>query len=67
MRLLDSNGDVIHTFPIEMCLRRKLESVHLVRIPSGVEIDLREGKDVEVEADWDRRIDQVGIRSKHRE
>ncbi|WVO20689.1 uncharacterized protein IAS62_001988 [Cryptococcus decagattii] len=61
MRLLDSNGDVIHTFPIEMCLRRKLDSVHLVRIPSGVEIDLQEGKDVEVEADWDRRIDQMSI------
>lgn len=67
MRLLDSNGDVTHTFPIEMCLRRKLDSVHLVRIPSGVEIDLREGKVVEVEADWDRRIDQVGIRPKYRE
>lgn len=61
MRLLDPNGGVSHTFPIEMCLRRKLDSVHLIRIPSGIEIDLREGREVEVEADWDRRIDQMSI------
>lgn len=61
MRLLDPNGDVTHTFPIEMCLRRKLDSVYLIRIPSGIEIDLQEGREVEIEADWDRRMDQVGI------
>ncbi|OWT37649.1 cytoplasmic protein [Cryptococcus neoformans Bt1] len=61
MRLLDPNGDVTHTFPIEMCLRRKLDSVHLIRIPSGIEIDLQEGREVEIEADWDRRMDQMSI------
>ena len=51
------------TLVVEGCLRRKLESVHLVRVPSGMEETLSgaEGKEVEVSVDWERRMDQVGF------
>ncbi|ODN73823.1 hypothetical protein L202_07349 [Cryptococcus amylolentus CBS 6039] len=62
IRLLDPNGGVTQEFPVEMCLRRKLDSVHLVRIPLGVEVEGGwEGREVEVETDWDRRFDQMSI------
>jgi len=49
-------------FVIEGCLRRKLQSVHLVRVPPGKEgiLDGAEGREVEVSVDWERRMDQVG-------
>lgn len=46
---------------IEGCLRRKLESVHLVRVPSQSEDAVKqlEGKEVIVKVDWERRMDHV--------
>jgi Ser-tRNA(Ala) deacylase AlaX len=46
---------------VEGCLRRKLESVHLVRVPLGMEEVFAgaEEKEVEVRVDWERRLDQV--------
>ncbi|WVN88493.1 uncharacterized protein L203_103704 [Cryptococcus depauperatus CBS 7841] len=62
IHLLDSNGGIQHSFPVEMCFRRKLNSVHYARIPPGIKVDGGwEGRDVEVEVDWDRRIDQMAI------
>ncbi|ODN89685.1 cytoplasmic protein [Cryptococcus wingfieldii CBS 7118] len=62
IRLLNPNGGVTQEFPVEMCLRKKLDSVHLVRIPLGVEVEGGwEGREVEVETDWDRRFDQMSI------
>ena len=46
---------------VEGCIRRKLNSVHLVRVPDadfGL-LERLEGKDVEVEVDWERRTDHV--------
>ncbi|KAK8844706.1 hypothetical protein IAR55_006555 [Kwoniella newhampshirensis] len=63
IHLLDPNGDKrISTFVVEGCLRKQLDSVHLVRVPDGVTGDW-EGKEVEVEVDWDRRMDQMSIHS----
>lgn len=63
----DPNGDK-KSFRVEMCIRKKLESIHLVRVPSAdqgfwEDISQRaekgEGAEVEVEIDWERRVDQV--------
>jgi Ser-tRNA(Ala) deacylase AlaX len=58
------------SFRVEMCIRKKLESIHLVRVPAtgeaiwedvSMRVEGGEGADVvvEVEVDWDRRTDQV--------
>ncbi|WVQ82561.1 hypothetical protein IAT38_004690 [Cryptococcus sp. DSM 104549] len=62
IHLLDPNGGKTQSFPVEMCLRRLLDSVHLVRIPPGVEVEGGwEGREVEVEVDWARRLDQMSM------
>ncbi|WVW81328.1 hypothetical protein I302_103319 [Kwoniella bestiolae CBS 10118] len=61
MNVLDPIGGVKQSFVIESCLRRKLDSVHLVRIPPGTEVDLKEGDEVELVVDWDRRMDHMTI------
>lgn len=68
MTVPDANGTA-HTFPIEGCIRRKLDAVHLVRVPEtspvvGVFESLRDADGaanvtVEVEVDWDRRLDHM--------
>ncbi|WWD22741.1 hypothetical protein CI109_107234 [Kwoniella shandongensis] len=61
IHLLDPNGDKrTSTFVVEGCLRKKLDSVHLVRVPNDVQVDW-EGREVEVEVDWERRMDQMSI------
>jgi hypothetical protein len=47
-------------YMVEGCLRRKLDSIHLVRVLDGEELDV-EGKEVELEVDWVRRQDHVGV------
>ncbi|WVR03150.1 hypothetical protein IAU60_000140 [Kwoniella sp. DSM 27419] len=61
LRLFDPNGGVETELRIEGCLRRKLDSVHLVRVPPGTEVNWAEGREVEVVVDWQRRIDQMTI------
>ena len=48
---------------VEGCLRRKLESVHLVRVPgeSSTALEDLAGQEVDVEVDWARRMDHVGM------
>ena len=48
-------------FIVEGCLRQKLESVHLVRVPEGKETTLQAavGGLGEVQVDWERRMDHV--------
>ncbi|ORY22131.1 hypothetical protein BCR39DRAFT_552207, partial [Naematelia encephala] len=57
------NGPHEQRLVVEHCLRRKLDSVHLVRVPPELEEDVQglEGKDVAVEVDWDRRLDHMSI------
>jgi alanyl-tRNA synthetase/misacylated tRNA(Ala) deacylase len=49
--------------PIEGCIRRKLDAVHMVRVPLGSNVDLAAlpGTDVRVEAHWERRLDHMTI------
>lgn len=63
IRVLDPNGGVEETFVIEGCMRKKLDSIHLVRVPEGKEavFDGLEGREVELEVDWDRRTDHVSF------
>lgn len=50
-------------YVVEGCLRKKLDSVHLVRVPPGVEgFEGIVGKEVEVTVDWVRRMDHVSGR-----
>jgi hypothetical protein len=46
---------------VEGCLRKKLDSVHLVRVPAEMEgvLESAVGNEVEVEVDWERRMDHV--------
>jgi alanyl-tRNA synthetase/misacylated tRNA(Ala) deacylase len=48
-------------FIVEGCLRKNLESVHLVRVPEGKEGALQAavGGMGEVKVDWERRMDHV--------
>jgi hypothetical protein len=57
---IDANGGR-RTFSVEMGLRRGLEAVHLVRVPEGEDVSGLggEGGEVELEVDWDRRVDHV--------
>jgi len=57
LSILDPNGGVIKTYTVEGCLRRKLTAVHLVRLDEGEEV--KEGTEVELSIDWDRRADHV--------
>lgn len=65
----DPNGGT-RSFRVEMCIRKKLESIHLVRVSAEDEAYLEtvgkavaEGEKVtiEVETDWERRVDQVNL------
>jgi alanyl-tRNA synthetase/misacylated tRNA(Ala) deacylase len=49
------------SFVVEGCLRKKLEFVHLVRVPEEQQglIEGLEGREVVLDVDWERRIDQV--------
>ena len=49
------------SWKVEGCLRKKLDSVHLVRVPEDEAAIAEElaGQEVEVEVDWDRRMDHV--------
>lgn len=60
MTLTDANGTP-HTFAIEGCVRRKLDAVHLVRVPdvSPIAFDTIVGQEATVEVDWDRRTDHM--------
>ncbi|WVQ94238.1 hypothetical protein IAU59_001316 [Kwoniella sp. CBS 9459] len=61
LHLLNPNGEIETTLVIEGCLRQKLDSVHLVRVPPGVTFQWEEGKEVEVVVDWERRMDHMTI------
>ncbi len=49
------------SFVVEGCLRRKLDSVHVIRVMEEHEhlFEGLEGQKVELEVDWDRRQDHV--------
>ncbi|WWC67259.1 uncharacterized protein I206_101167 [Kwoniella pini CBS 10737] len=57
--LQSGNNEEHHSFVIEGCLRKKLDSVHLVRVPPGQVINWKEGEEVEVHVDWERRVDHT--------
>ncbi|KAK4686478.1 hypothetical protein P7C73_g3642, partial [Tremellales sp. Uapishka_1] len=61
--ILDPNGGRKQSFAIESCLRRKLDSVHLVRVAEDdtAVFEVLAGTEVELELDWDRRQDQMAI------
>ncbi|WVF66628.1 hypothetical protein IAT40_001368 [Kwoniella sp. CBS 6097] len=61
LHFFNPNGEVETTLVIEGCLRKKLDSVHLVRVPSGVTVQWNEGRQVEVVVDWERRMDHMSI------
>ncbi|OCF34798.1 hypothetical protein I316_03342 [Kwoniella heveanensis BCC8398] len=61
LHLLNPNGDVETTLVIEGCLRQKLDSVHLIRVPPRVSVQWDEGREVEVVVDWERRMDHMTI------
>ncbi|WWC97509.1 hypothetical protein V866_004392 [Kwoniella sp. B9012] len=61
LNILDPNGGIRQSFVIESCLRKKLDSVHLVRIPPGTAVDMKEDDEVEVVVDWDRRVDHMTL------
>ena len=47
-------------YVVEGCLRRKLDSIHLVRVPTGSPpLEGIVGRQVELEVDWERRVDHV--------
>ncbi|CAK9787326.1 ThrRS/AlaRS common domain-containing protein [Cutaneotrichosporon oleaginosum] len=52
-----------HALVIEGCVRRKLDAVHMVRVPPGTRVDptALPGTDVRVEAHWERRMDHMTI------
>lgn len=57
---IDDNG-TRRNFRVEGCLRRKLDSIHLVRVPeedNGL-FENVEGREAEVDVDWERRVDHV--------
>lgn len=60
MVVTDPNGSE-HRFIIEGCVRRKLDAVHIVRVPEGtaVAFDSLVGKDITVHVDWERRMDHM--------
>lgn len=60
LEVTDANGDK-HEFAIEGCIRRKLDAVHIVRVPEGsaVAFDALVGQDVTVSVDWERRMDHM--------
>ncbi|CAD6575756.1 MAG: hypothetical protein TREMPRED_001491 [Tremellales sp. Tagirdzhanova-0007] len=60
--IVDANG-TSHALSIEGCLRRKLDSVHLVRLREEDEhlLDNVMGREVELEVNWDRRQDHMAI------
>lgn len=60
MEVTDDNGET-HKFAIEGCIRRKLDAVHIVRVPEGsaIAFDTLTGKQVTVSVDWDRRMDHM--------
>lgn len=62
MYLRDANGTE-HTFAIEGCVRRKLDAVHMVRVPPETAVDFSAlgGAEARVEADWERRLDHMTI------
>lgn len=63
LSILNPNGekDASLGFMVEGCLRKKLEFIHLVRVPEEQQglIEGLEGKEVVLDVDWERRIDQV--------
>ena len=52
------------SWAVEGCLRRKLDSVHLVRVPEGdaALIEGLAGQEAELEVEWDRRMDHVSAK-----
>lgn len=60
LTLTDANG-VSHAFAVEGVVRRGLDAVHIVRVPSSSPIDFAAivGKEAKVDVDWDRRIDHM--------
>ncbi|GMK58704.1 hypothetical protein CspeluHIS016_0601460 [Cutaneotrichosporon spelunceum] len=52
-----------HALPIEGCVRRKLDAVHMVRVPPGASVDMAAlpGTDVRVTAHWERRMDHMAM------
>ncbi|BEJ14469.1 hypothetical protein CspHIS471_0402360 [Cutaneotrichosporon sp. HIS471] len=58
-----SDANETHALQIEGCIRRKLDAVHMVRVPPGSNVDLTTlaGTDVRVEAHWERRLDHMTI------
>lgn len=56
-----SEGEV--ELVVEGCLRKKLESVHLVRVPVELEDAVKrlEGKEVTLKVDWERRQDHASL------
>jgi alanyl-tRNA synthetase/misacylated tRNA(Ala) deacylase len=58
------NGkDGARTLSVEGCLRRKLDSVHLVRVDKQDEefVQSLAGREVTVKVDWKRRMDHVSL------
>ena len=56
------NSTSSKSFRVEMCLRRKLDSIHLVRVLPEDEAffsTLQAGQGVRVDLNWERRVDQV--------
>lgn len=64
--LTDPNGGK-KGFRVEMCIRKKLDSIHLVRVSEADEAlweqisKAAEGTEVDIEVDWERRVDQVSL------
>lgn len=60
MFLRDANG-AEHAFAIESCIRRKLDAVHVVRVPddSPIAFDSLVGAEATVEVAWERRMDHM--------
>jgi alanyl-tRNA synthetase/misacylated tRNA(Ala) deacylase len=64
LSIFNPNGEKdasLGSFVVEGCLRKKLEFIHLVRVPEEQQglIEGLEGKEVVLDVDWERRIDQV--------
>lgn len=60
LTLTDANGAAV-SFPVEGVVRRGLDAVHIVRVPSSSAVDFGTivGQEARVDVDWERRIDHM--------